>query len=161
MLLRNGCLKYINQYRFYSMKLFRYLFRLLSYCPMSGKMRWHFVKYLGVHFPKHKNVSIFIGDRVTFDGVFPEEIEIGNHVHITTGCIILTHYLDTSNPGISWVKGHVRIEDDVFIGCNTVITKAVTIGKGSIIGAASVVTRDIPPYEIWGGNPAKFIKKRV
>lgn len=161
MLLRSGCLKYINQYRFYCMKQFRYLFRLLSQFPMPGKMRWHFVKYLGVRFPKYKNVSIFIGNRVTFDWLFPEEIEIGNHVHITTGCIILTHYLDTSKLGICWKRGHVRIEDEVFIGCNTVISKSVVIGKGAIIGAASVVTRDIPPYEIWAGNPAKFIRKRI
>lgn len=53
----------------------------------------------------------------------------------------------------------VTIEDDVFIGAKCIILKGVTIGKGSIIAAGSVVTKSIPPFEIWGGNPAKIIRK--
>ena len=49
--------------------------------------------------------------------------------------------------------------DNVFIGAKTIITKPVTIGQGAVIGAGSVVTKDIPPYEIWAGVPARFIKK--
>jgi acetyltransferase-like isoleucine patch superfamily enzyme len=52
----------------------------------------------------------------------------------------------------------VIIEDDVWIGFNSTILKGVRIGKGSIIGACSVVTKDIPPYSIAIGNPAKVIK---
>ena len=51
------------------------------------------------------------------------------------------------------------IEDNVFIGAHSTILKGVTIGQNSIIGACSVVTKNIPPNEIWAGNPAKFIKK--
>lgn len=57
--------------------------------------------------------------------------------------------------------GKVVIEDDVFIGCNTVICNAVTIGEGAIIGAGSIVTKDIPPYQCWAGNPARYIKDRA
>ena len=57
--------------------------------------------------------------------------------------------------------GKVVIEDDVFIGCNTVICNTVTIGKGAIIGAGSVVTKSIPPYQVWAGNPARYIKDRA
>ena len=49
----------------------------------------------------------------------------------------------------------------VYIGSNTIITKSVKIGDGAIIAAGSIVTKDIPPYEVWGGNPAKFIKSRI
>lgn len=56
--------------------------------------------------------------------------------------------------------GNVRIKENAFIGCNTVICNAVTIGKNAIVGASSVVTKDIPDNEVWAGNPAKFIKKR-
>jgi acetyltransferase-like isoleucine patch superfamily enzyme len=52
----------------------------------------------------------------------------------------------------------VIIESNVFIGANCTILKGVTIGNNSIVGACSVVTKSIPPNEIWAGNPAKFIK---
>lgn len=97
---------------------------------------------------------------MTWDSAYPEEIEIGNNVHITTGCVLLTHYMTINEKGwIEWHRGHIKIADDVFIGAKTVITKPVTIGKGAVIGAGSVVTKDIPPHEIWAGVPAKFIKK--
>jgi acetyltransferase-like isoleucine patch superfamily enzyme len=53
----------------------------------------------------------------------------------------------------------VTIEDDVWIGFNSTILKGVTIGEGAIVGASSVVTKDVPAYTIVAGNPAKFIRK--
>jgi acetyltransferase-like isoleucine patch superfamily enzyme len=53
----------------------------------------------------------------------------------------------------------IHIEDDVFIGMNCLILKGVTIGCGSVIGAGSVVTRDVPPATIAAGNPAKVIRE--
>ena len=52
------------------------------------------------------------------------------------------------------------IEDDVWIGTNSVILSGVKIGKGSIIAAGSVITKDIPACEIWGGNPARKLRNR-
>lgn len=57
-------------------------------------------------------------------------------------------------------KGPIIIEDDVWIGSNSVILSGVKIGRGSIIGAGSVITKDIEPYSIVGGNPAKILRKR-
>ncbi len=57
--------------------------------------------------------------------------------------------------------GKVTIGDNVFIGINTLIVNPVNIGDGAVLAAGSVVVCDIPSWEIWGGNPAKFIKKRV
>lgn len=53
----------------------------------------------------------------------------------------------------------IVVEDGVFIGANVTILKGTYIGKNSIIGAGSVVTGKIPANEIWGGNPAKYIKQ--
>ncbi|TXF90954.1 acyltransferase [Neolewinella aurantiaca] len=53
----------------------------------------------------------------------------------------------------------VKIEQGAFIGMNSIVLKGVTVGARSIIGAGSVVTKSVPAGEIWGGNPAKFIKK--
>ena len=54
----------------------------------------------------------------------------------------------------------VIIEDDVWIGARVVILPGIRVGKGAIIGAAAVVTKDVPPYAVVGGNPAKIIKFR-
>lgn len=52
------------------------------------------------------------------------------------------------------------IENDVWIGIRAIIKAGVTIHNGAVVGAGSVVTHDVPAYEIWGGNPAKFIRRR-
>ena len=54
----------------------------------------------------------------------------------------------------------MKIEDDCWIAANTIILAGVTIGRGSVIAAGSVVTKDVPPYSIVGGVPAKVIKSR-
>ena len=53
------------------------------------------------------------------------------------------------------------IEDEVWIGANSVILQGVTVGYGSVVAAGAVVTKDIPKMEIWGGVPAKKIKDRI
>lgn len=144
-------------------KLVHYFWLHFSNLPMPGHWRWRIVKFGGVKFcntETNDNRFIFIGDNVVWDTAYPEEIEIGNHVHITTGCVLLTHYMSIDNQGwLSWHKGHIKIENDVFIGAHTIITKPVTIGHNSIVAAGSVVTHDIPPCEVWGGVPARLIKK--
>ena len=55
----------------------------------------------------------------------------------------------------------VKIEDDCWIAANTVILAGVTIGKGSVIAAGSVVNKDVPPYSVVAGVPAKVIKSRI
>ena len=55
----------------------------------------------------------------------------------------------------------IVIEDDVWIGSRSLIMKGVRIGHGAIIAAGSVVTKSVPAYEIWGGNPAHFLKSRL
>jgi chloramphenicol O-acetyltransferase type B len=57
-------------------------------------------------------------------------------------------------------KGYTMIGNDVWIGAEAMIMPGVKIADGAVIGARSLVTKNIGPYEIWGGNPAKMIKKR-
>lgn len=95
-------------------------------------------------------------------------IKIGNNVNIGAGCMIF----DTNFHSINWqdrknrIKdvnnaktSPIRIDDFVFIGANCIICKGVLIGAKSMVAAGSVVVSNIPSGEIWGGNPAKFIKK--
>ena len=65
---------------------------------------------------------------------------------------------ETRNDSLTNSKPIV-VEDKAFIGANSIILKGSYIGEGSIIGAGSVVCGKIPPYEIWAGNPARYIKK--
>lgn len=60
----------------------------------------------------------------------------------------------------AYSNGKIIIKDDVWIGMGSIIMSGITIGQGSIIAAGSVVTKDVEPYSIVGGNPAKFIKYR-
>lgn len=138
-------------------KLNTFFWFTLAKLPMKGQIRTRLVRLGGV---KIADNQTFVGNNVTFDAVFPSNIHIGKHVHITAGVTILTHYLVTEKKGINWREGHVYIGDNVFIGTGTIISKDVRIGENSIIGAGSVVTKDIPDNEIWAGNPARFIKKR-
>lgn len=95
------------------------------------------------------------------------EIRIGNDV-LTGRRVLITDNSHGSsaremldmNPDLREVvsKGPVVIEDFVWIGEGACILPGVTIGKGSIIGANAVVTKDIPPYSVAGGNPARVIK---
>lgn len=62
-------------------------------------------------------------------------------------------------PGHQW-KGDTVIGNDVWLGTESLIMPGVKIGDGAVIAARAVVTKDISPFEIWGGNPARFIKKR-
>lgn len=57
-------------------------------------------------------------------------------------------------------KGPIIVEDDVWIGTDSIILSGITIGQGAIVGAGSVVTKDVPPYSIVGGNLAKILKYR-
>ena len=133
--------------------------RMVSHLPMPNKARCFMAKLGGVRIDDWKHV--FIGEGVIFDSIFSENISIGVHTHVTMRCIILTHSLDTTSKGVQWKSHYVKIGDNCFIGANTVIVSNVVIGDNSIVGAGSVVTKDIPPNEIWAGNPARFIKKRT
>lgn len=92
-------------------------------------------------------------------------IEIGAHVAIGPGCVIrAANHRFASRLMPIMAQGHtpgaVVIEDDVWLGANCVITPDVRIGRGAIIGAGAVVTRDVPPYAIMGGVPARQIGMR-
>lgn len=96
-----------------------------------------------------------------------EKIEIGDYVNIGAGCFIM----DTNFHSTNWrhrkdrtldianaKSAPVKIDDFVFVGARSIICKGVHIGEHSIISAGSVVVKDVPANEVWGGNPAVKIK---
>ena len=136
------------------------VFLIASKTPfVPGKYRALLFYWGGVKFSKP--LSCFIGINVYFDDLHPELIEVGENTIITEGSRILSHFLDASYDDFDHQYcAKVKIGSKVFIGMNTVIIKPVTIETGAIIGANSVVNKNIPSYSIWGGNPAKLITKR-
>lgn len=98
---------------------------------------------------------IHIGNFVTFGPHVT--IRGGNH---RTDLIGKHIYEIGENEKLPENDADVTIEDGVWVGCNVTILKGVTIGRGSVIGAGAVVTKDIPPYSIAVGNPAKVVKSR-
>lgn len=139
-------------------RLRKLLFLHLQHLPMHSRhIRPAFCKLGGVNIKDTKNT--FIGERVIFDTNYPEDIIVESGVRITVGCILLTHFKDTHTG--SYTRGRIHIKRGAYIGCNTVVCKPVTIGENAIVGAGSIVTKDIPDGEVWAGNPARFIKKRT
>ena len=92
-------------------------------------------------------------------------IEIGNNVMISPRVSIYAENhnfaeLDLPMKEQGVTREFVKIEDDCWIAANSVILAGVTVGRGSIVSAGSVVTKDVPPYSIVGGVPAKIIRSR-
>ena len=118
-----------------------------------------------------QNAVLSIGNNsgITSTAIYcAEKIEIGNYVNIGAGCLVMdTNFhstnweirMDRKKDIINAKTAPVKIDDFVFIGARSIICKGVHIGEKSLVAAGSVVVKDIPAGELWGGNPAKFIKK--
>lgn len=97
-----------------------------------------------------------IGDRTEIhccDGA-----TIGSYVLISWDCNIIENNFHTTTDG-SVKSSPITIGDRVWIGCRAIVLSGVTIGEGSVIGAGSVVTRDVPPGTLAAGNPARVIRQ--
>ncbi len=110
--------------------------------------------------------DVVIGNHtlVGMSNVIIGPVTMGNNVILAQHVVIsgLNHqYTDASIPILrqAIITSPVVIEDDCWIAANVVITAGVTIGKHTVIGAGSVVTKDIPPFCVAAGNPARVIKK--
>jgi len=125
-----------------------------------------------------ENATVSIGDR-TYIGnsmlVCSNSIIFGDDILMAWGCTIVDHnshsihWEERKNDVVNWINGRkewenigyapVVIGNKVWVGFNVIILKGVTIGEGAVIAAGSVVTKDVPPYTVTAGNPAKVVRE--
>ena len=127
-----------------------------------------YFKFDGIYAP---GPSIVLRDRV-FVGFGCEfnvrrRLEIGSDCLIASGCKFIDHDHGTARRDIPMreqadgAEADIVLEEDVWLGVNVVVLKGVRIGRGAIIAAGAVVTRDVAPHEIWGGVPARKLADRT
>ena len=142
---------------------------LLKYCmfsvvlaPFNSRfIRPKLWKWMGV---KVGN-NVFIGYDVLIDSTYAEMIELEDNVHIANRCILLCHQRDLSDyrkgddyAKLKYENGSIKLKKGCLIATNTMIMPGVIVGEGAIVGAYSLVTRDIPAWTIATGRPAKVIR---
>ena len=151
--------------------------------PKSGHMR--LAKKIRVFFAKR--ILDYCGNNVNIEHAasFSPSVKLGDYSGIGINCDVIGSvsignyvmmgpevYITTVNHKHDRIdipmmhQGNTEdepiiIEDDVWIGRRAIILGGVTIGKGSVVGAGAVVTKDVPPYSVVGGVPAKVIKNRI
>lgn len=124
-----------------------------------------------------ENARISIGNRSFINGalIAAESIEIGDDVLISWNVTVVDHnshaiaFSQRAEDAVNWLASKkdwsavkiapVKIYDKAWIGFNSIILKGITIGEGAIIGAGSVVTKDVPAWTIAAGNPARMIRE--
>jgi len=120
----------------------------------------------GANFYGGRFIEIGEGSGIGINCDIPGDTKIGRLVMMAPEVVIIrnNHRYDRLDIAIVFQgvidAPPVVIEDDVWIGRRAVILPGVRIGTGAIVGAGSVVTKDVPPYAVVGGNPARIIKMR-
>lgn len=150
-----------------------YLLHLIGHIP-SHHFRRFFYRFSGIKIGKGSTIHMYtrfydprnieigedtiVGEFAVLDG--REKLKIGNHVAIASEVMIYNSEHNINDKNFKAINGKVIIDDYVFIGPRAIILPNVTIGKGAVIAAGAVVTKDVPPFAIVGGVPAKIIGER-
>jgi acetyltransferase-like isoleucine patch superfamily enzyme len=165
--------KILNRFYNYFLDLELMILRWVSHIP-SHTVRKFFYRMAGMKIGKgsviHMWANFFepngitvgedtiIGDHAFLDGRAP--LYIGNHTDIASSVMIYNSEHDLENEDFSAREEPVEIGDYVFIGPRAIILPGVKIGKGAVVAAGAVVTKDVPDFAIVGGIPARVIGER-
>lgn len=107
--------------------------------------------------------DVFIGeDLIISDNIHDKNVIIGDRVSIAPRVTLVTFSapnLSKIRPFVKVVNGKIKIENDAWIGAGAIILPDITIGEGAVVGAGAVVKKNVPPYTVVGGVPAKLIRK--
>lgn len=172
-------MKHSSTYRFFYKYFYCFLERYVTNTLIKNFPSWRFrrlwYRLMGLRIEKDSNIDM---------GAYflaPRYIKIGNNTHINQSCFLdgrgtlkignnvsISHYVkictgghNVNSPVFEGEHGAITIDDYCWIGIGAIILKNVHLGKGCVIAAGSVVTKDVAPYEIVGGSPAKKIGSRT
>ena len=154
---------YRAYYYFHQKKLWFYMAYQKNWMldPATSK-RQKYWKKCGAHI----NGKINIGYDVYFDAINAKMITIDDGAWITSRCLLLCHKRDMKEyargldvKDMPFIIAPIHICRNAHIGMGSIIMPGVTIGEGAIIGAGALVTKDIPPYSLAVGQPAKVVKE--
>ena len=150
-----------------------YFLLILSYFPLSA-VRMFFYELadmkiglgttinMGARIYNPSGITIgedcIIGENIVLDGRAP--LTIGSHVDMASEVMIYNSEHDINDPLFKAIEAPATIGDYVFVGPRAIILPGVTIGRGAIVAAGAVVTKDVPALAIVGGVPAKVIGER-
>lgn len=139
------------------------MIKRIRYYSLQLKAYFVFRKRVQAHgrFEVANSKNVFIGDACAInEGVYILghcNVRIGNRVVLSARSMLIDSGLDLGVPARPHLDGFITVEDDVWIGAGAIILPNVVVGRGSVVGAGSVVTRNVPPYTIVAGNPARPI----
>lgn len=170
---KEASLKMINRFFAALEDLELFILRLAGFLPIFT-LRWLIYKsagldlsrsthlHMGTQFFKPNNISIgegtIIGQNAFLDG--RDRLVIGNHVDIASDVLIYTSEHDIHSVDFHPIYGKVLIEDYCFIGPRVIILPGVRIGRGAVVAAGAVVTKDVLSLKVVAGVPAKEIGDR-
>ncbi len=136
----------------------RYLQFLAMYIPMTPSFRVRLQRARGVKIGK----NVFIGIDVLIDPAFPELIEIMDYASLAGRNVLMAHSDPTlpirTEKLIEVNIAPIKIKRGAWITVGSIILPGVTVGENAVVAAGAVVTKDVPPYTLVGGVPAKIIK---
>ncbi len=165
--------KIINRFYNYWLDFEIMILRLIGHVPLHFVRRLAYklagvkigkgsVIHMWANFFDPKGVTIgedtIIGDHVFLDGRAP--LSIGDHVDIGSQVLIYNAKHNIHSPDFEAVSASVTVSDYVFIGPRVMIQPGVKVGRGAILAAGAVVTKDVPEFTVVGGVPAKPIAER-
>jgi acetyltransferase-like isoleucine patch superfamily enzyme len=143
--------------------LLKFLMNSWLLSPISPrKLRPTILRIIGCKVGK----DVFIGSNVWIDSGHSDMIILEDHVHIAGECTLLCHQRDLSGycvgddyAKLGYIVKKIHLKKGCLIGQRTMIMPGVTVGEGAIVGAYSLVTKDIPSWTVAMGRPAKVVKQ--
>lgn len=148
----------LNKHLFFSNRLRMFVYRKL----LGMKMGKFCIIWAGNRINDASKITlgnhVIIGPNNVF--LVRGGLEVGNNVNISGFSYFISQEHDVNDPWGHTKLAPIKIEDHVWVATNSTIMPGVTLGEGCVVAAGSVVVKDVPPYTVVGGNPAKPIKNR-